>query len=199
MPPKQKGKSQKKKGKKQKDGTGSVEEQYRRAALEVDILQEHLALRRQVTRRTQEHRHKLKMKLEELQGDLEGEKEDKQAIYSEMARQYRTLEEQSSVCIQALEKEVVELRLQLAKSQQALQDLREESERTKVEKEAKITQLRGEVESMESEYEALLHSCLDQLLSKLSVAELQWKGQALSIHQQHKQMLQDCGLNPLDL
>ncbi|KAG9482575.1 hypothetical protein GDO78_011320 [Eleutherodactylus coqui] len=43
MPPKSKAKSQqKKKVKKPKAGPGSVEEQFRKATLEVDILQDHL-------------------------------------------------------------------------------------------------------------------------------------------------------------
>ncbi|KAE8592330.1 hypothetical protein XENTR_v10018731 [Xenopus tropicalis] len=198
MPPKQKGKSQKKKGKKTKNGTSSVDDQYRKATLEVEVLQNHLALRRQVTRRTQEHKEELHAKLQELQGDLEEEKSEKQAIYSEMTRQQQALEQQSSASIQALKQEVAELRLQLGESQQELKEVREELEHTKSEKEDQIIHLRREVENMESEYENLLHSCLDHLLSKLNVAELQWKDQALSIHQQHKQMLQDYGLNPLD-
>ncbi|OCT72414.1 coiled-coil domain-containing protein 153 [Xenopus laevis] len=198
MPPKQKGKAQKKKGKKTKNGTSSVEEQFRKALLEVEVLQDHLALRRQVTRRTQEHKEELRAKLQDLQGDLHEEKDEKHAIYSEMTRQQQALEQQSSASIQALKQEVEELRLQLGDTQQELEEVREELEHTKSKKDAEITHLRGEVENMESEYENLLHSCLDHLLSKLSGAELQWKDQALSIHQQHKQMLQDYGLNPLD-
>ncbi|XP_063291940.1 coiled-coil domain-containing protein 153 [Pelobates fuscus] len=200
MPPKLKGKAQKKKKtKKQKDGSGSIEEQYRRAALEVDVLQDHLALRRHVTRRAQELKEELQEKLQVLQSDIEGERDEKQAIYSEMTRKHRNLELESSEHIQSLEEEVAELKLKLGKSQNELRMFQEESARKAAEKEAEITDLRIEVENMEKEYETLLHSCLDQLLSKLNTADLQWTKQALSIHQQHKEMLLDCGLNPLDI
>ncbi|KAM8927912.1 dynein regulatory complex protein 12 [Pelodytes ibericus] len=201
MPPKIKEKTQKKKKrvKKQKDGSGSIEEQYRRAALEVDVLQDHLALRRQVTRRAQELKEELREKLEELEENLEGEKDEKQAIYSEMTRQHRNLEQESSAHIRSLEEKVTKLTFQLAKSQSELQKLREDCERKAAEKEEEISELRATVENMEKEYETLLHSCLDQLLAKLDVAGLQWKNNALSIHHQHKQMLQECGLNPLDI
>ncbi|XP_063798979.1 coiled-coil domain-containing protein 153 isoform X3 [Pseudophryne corroboree] len=170
MPPKvkEKIKKKKKKTKKQKDGTGSVEEQYWKATLEVDVLQDHLSLQRQVTRQAQERKDELRGKLLELQEDLQEERDEKQAIYS-------------------------------AKSQHALQMLTEESQRIAKEKEAEITELKKEVENMGMEYETVLHSCLDQILSKLSVAEQQWTNEAQAIHQQHKQMLQDCGLNPLDI
>ncbi|KAG8434557.1 hypothetical protein GDO86_012799 [Hymenochirus boettgeri] len=198
MPPKLKAKSQKKKGKKQKDGKNSVEEQYWKAALEVEVLQDHLALGRQVTRRTQEHKEELRAKLQELQEGLQEEKDAKQAIYSEMTRQQRNLEQESTASIQTLREEVAELRLQLAKSQQALHALQEESERMKSEKDAQIAGLQEEVENMETEYGNLLHSCLDKMLSKLSVAGQQWKDQALLTHQHHKQILKDYGLNPLE-
>ncbi|CAH2319521.1 Hypothetical predicted protein [Pelobates cultripes] len=114
MPPKLKGKTQKKKKtKKQKDGSGSIEEQYRRAALEVDVLQDHLALRRHVTRRAQELKEELQEKLQVLQSDIEGERDEKQAIYSEMTRKQRNLELESSERIQSLEEEVAELKLKL--------------------------------------------------------------------------------------
>ncbi|XP_053308291.1 coiled-coil domain-containing protein 153 isoform X2 [Spea bombifrons] len=177
----------------------SVEEQYRRAVLEVDVLQDHLALRRQIARQAQELKKELREKLQELEGDLQGERDDKQAIYSEMTRQHRSLEQESSAHIRSLEEEVTELKIKLAYSQNALQKLQEESERKAAEKEAEIMDLRAQMENMEKEYETLLHACLDKLIDKLNMAEFGWKKQALSIHQQYKGMLQNCGLNPLDI
>ncbi|XP_072011688.1 dynein regulatory complex protein 12 isoform X2 [Engystomops pustulosus] len=200
MPPKLKVKSlKKKKGKKPKDGAGSVEEKFRKATLEVDVLQDHLALQRQVTRQAQQRKYELRGKVQELQEDIQDERDEKQAIYSEMTRQHRDLEQQSSARIQHLEEEVAELKLQLSESQQAYQSLSEESERVTKEKEAEIEELKKQVESMETEYEHILHSSLDQILSKLALAGQQWEKEALTIHQQYKRMLQDCGLNPLDI
>uniref|UniRef100_A0A8C5N363 Dynein regulatory complex protein 12 n=1 Tax=Leptobrachium leishanense TaxID=445787 RepID=A0A8C5N363_9ANUR len=201
MPPKLKGKIQKKKkkGKNQKDGSGSIEEKYCRATLEVDVLQDHLALHSQVTRRAQDLKEDLEVKFQELEKDLEGERDEKQAIYTEMTRRHRTLEQESTQHIQSLETEVAQLKIELAMSQNELLRFQEESALKAADKEVEIAELRAEVEKIEKEYETLLHSCLDQLLSKLNVAELQWTNQAISIHQQHKQLLHDCGLNPLDI
>ncbi|XP_069803673.1 dynein regulatory complex protein 12 [Dendropsophus ebraccatus] len=200
MPPKLKTKSpKKKKAKKLKDGTGSVEEKFRKAALEVDVLQDHLALQRQVTRQAQQRKYELHGKLQELQEDIQDERDEKQAIYYEMTRQHQDLEQQSSARIQDLEEEVAELKLQLHNSQQAFKLLSEESQRTTKEKDAEIQELKKQVESMETEYEHILHSSLDQILSKLALAGQQWEKESLTIHQQYKHMLQDCGLNPLDI
>lgn len=200
MPPKLKGKSQKKKKlKKTKGGAGSVEEQFRKATLEVDVLQDHLALQRQVTRQAQQRKYELHGKLQELHEDIQDERDEKQAIYNEMTRQHLDLEQQSSARIQDLEAEVAELKLQLNNSQQAFQSLCEESQRITKAKEAEIEELKKQVESMETEYEHILHSSLDRILSKLTLAGQQWAKESLTIHQQHKHMLQDCGLNPLDI
>ncbi|XP_075047443.1 dynein regulatory complex protein 12 isoform X2 [Mixophyes fleayi] len=159
MPPKLKVKSPKtkKKGKKKEDGAGSVEERYRKATLEVDVLQDHLSLQRQVTRQAQEHKDELRGKLLELQEDLQEERDKKQAIYSEMTRRHQNLEQQSSAHVQALEEEIVGLKLQLSKSQQALQILSEESQEIAKKNKAEITELKKEIETMETENETMLH------------------------------------------
>ncbi|KAM5132417.1 dynein regulatory complex protein 12 [Mantella aurantiaca] len=199
MPPKLKGKLQNKKKMKKQKESGLIGDNYKKATIEVHVLQDHLALQRQVMRQAQHHKQEMRGKVHELLDDLQEERDTKQAIYSEMTRQHHDLEHQSSSRIQALEEEVAKLKLQLSISQEALQTLKEESENMAQEKEAEITALKGEVENMETEYETILHSCLDQLLQKLSVAQQKWTSESLSIHHQYKHMLQECGLNPLDI
>ncbi|XP_073422567.1 dynein regulatory complex protein 12 [Dendrobates tinctorius] len=200
MPPKLKAKSpKKKKVKKSKGGTGSLEEQFRKATLEVDVLQDHLALQRQVTRQAQQRKYEMHGKLQELHEDIQDERDEKQAIYNEMTRKHRDLEQRNSARIQHLEEEVAELKLQLNDSQKAFQLLTEESLHTVKEKETEIEELKKQVENMETEYEHILHSCLDRILSKLTLTGQQWEKESLTIHQKHKHMLQDCGLNPLDI
>ncbi|XP_075695021.1 dynein regulatory complex protein 12 isoform X2 [Rhinoderma darwinii] len=200
MPRKLKAKSQKKKKvKKPKAASGSVEEQFRKATLEVDVLQDHLALQRQVTRQAQLCKYDLHGKLQELHEDIQEERDEKQAIYSEMTRQHQDLEQQSSAHIQDLEEEVSELKVQLNVSQKAFQLLSEESQCIAMEKEAEIEELKKQVERMETDYEHIIHCSLDRILSTLTLAGQRWAKESLSIHQQHKVMLQDCGLNPLHI
>ncbi|XP_075695022.1 dynein regulatory complex protein 12 isoform X3 [Rhinoderma darwinii] len=169
MPRKLKAKSQKKKKvKKPKAASGSVEEQFRKATLEVDVLQDHLALQRQVTRQAQLCKYDLHGKLQELHEDIQEERDEKQAIYSDV-------------------------------SQKAFQLLSEESQCIAMEKEAEIEELKKQVERMETDYEHIIHCSLDRILSTLTLAGQRWAKESLSIHQQHKVMLQDCGLNPLHI
>ncbi|XP_073513943.1 dynein regulatory complex protein 12 isoform X2 [Phyllobates terribilis] len=169
MPPKLKAKSpKKKKVKKLKGGTGSLEEQFRKATLEVNVLQDHLALQRHVARQAQQRKYELHGKLQELHEDIQDERDEKQAIYND-------------------------------NSQQAFQLLSKESLHIAKEKEAEIEELKKQVENMETEYEQILHFSLDRILSKLTLTGQQWEKESLTIHQQHKHMLQDCGLNPLDI
>ncbi|XP_072283059.1 dynein regulatory complex protein 12 [Pyxicephalus adspersus] len=199
MPPKLKGKLQSKKKMKKQKESGVIEDNYKKATLEVNVLQDHLALQRQIMRQAQHQKKEMRGKLHELLDDIQEERDTKQAIYSEMTRQHQDLEQQSSSRIQALEDQVAKLKLQLSISQEALQTLKEESEHMAQKKEDEITELKKEVQNMEAEYGTILHSCLDQLLTKLSMADQKWASESLSIHHQYKQMLQDCGLNPLDI
>ncbi|KAG9482576.1 hypothetical protein GDO78_011321, partial [Eleutherodactylus coqui] len=147
----------------------------------------------------QQRKQELRGKLQGLQEDIQDERDEKQALYSEMTRQHRDLKQQSSARIRDLEGEVAGLKLQLSNSQHAFQLLKDESHRITEEKEAEIEELKNQVESMETEYEQILHSSLDRILSNLALAGQRWAKEALTVHQQYKHMLQDCGLNPLDI
>ncbi|XP_069470474.1 dynein regulatory complex protein 12 [Ambystoma mexicanum] len=200
MPPKKKKGKGKKKGKaKKKDGPDGIEEKYRRSTLEVEVLQDHLALRRDVARRAQAKSGALKVKLEELEQELEGERHDKKAIYTEMIRQYKEMQLETDARIHQLETNVNSLQDQLGMCQREVQDLKEEKERILTEKNEAIEALEHKVNSMEAEYEKILHDSLDGLLSKITMAKMQWTEQATSIHLACKRTLHECGLNPLDI
>ncbi|CAI9532529.1 unnamed protein product [Staurois parvus] len=87
-----------------------MEDKHKKATVEVDVLKDHLALQRQVTRQAQYHKQEMRGKLHELLEDLQEERDTKQAIYSEMTRQHQDLEQQSSSRIQVLEEEVAKLK-----------------------------------------------------------------------------------------
>ncbi|XP_069080939.1 dynein regulatory complex protein 12 [Pleurodeles waltl] len=200
MPPKKKKGKGKKKGKaKKSDGPDAIEEKYRRSTLEVEVLQDHLALRRDVARQAQAQSGVLKLKLQELERELEGERHDKKAIYTEMIRQYKELQLESEARIQQLETRANLLEEQLGTCQSEVQELHAENNRILAEKNEAIEALEHKINSMETEYEKILHDSLDGLLSKLAVAKMQWTEQATSIHMACKQTLQECGLNPLDI
>ncbi|XP_039352822.1 coiled-coil domain-containing protein 153 isoform X3 [Mauremys reevesii] len=115
MAPRNRGKGKKggKQKKKKNVAENEVEEKYRKAALEVDILKEHLALRRDVARQAKADSEGLKQRLLELEQELEMSRDDKKDIYEEMIRQYQELQRQTETRIQQLETETKQLQEQL--------------------------------------------------------------------------------------
>nr|XP_008162740.1 coiled-coil domain-containing protein 153 isoform X2 [Chrysemys picta bellii] len=89
MAPRNKGKGKKggKQKKKKNVAENEVEEKYRKAALEVDILKEHLALRRDVARQAKADSEGLKQRLLELERELEMSRDDKKDIYEATCRE----------------------------------------------------------------------------------------------------------------
>ncbi|XP_029428594.1 coiled-coil domain-containing protein 153-like isoform X1 [Rhinatrema bivittatum] len=199
MPPKKKEKARKK-GKQKKSGTDhDMEERFRRTVLEVEVLQDHLALRRDVARQAEAKGAELKARLLLLEQELQHERDDKKDIYAEMIRKYKELQQESEVRTQGLEAEVKKLQEKLGSCQQEMQQLQEENQQILLEKNQAIVELQRTTESIEAEYEKILHATLDNLLSKLTLVKLRWTSQAISIHSDYKQRLQECGLNPLDI
>ncbi|XP_041090725.1 coiled-coil domain-containing protein 153 isoform X4 [Polyodon spathula] len=200
MPPKKKGKAKGKKGKKKKtsDDNG-LQEKYKRSTLDVAVLKQHLALRRDVVRQAQACSHNLKSRLAVLEQELDEEREDKKDINADLTRQYKTMQMETGVRVHQLEIEVSRLRQQLALCQQDLQCEREEKQRTVQEKDATIAELQGKIDNMETDYERILHDTLDSLLSRLAESKLRWVDESTALHFDNKERLADFGLNPLDI
>ncbi|XP_030077888.1 dynein regulatory complex protein 12 [Microcaecilia unicolor] len=199
MPPKKKDKG-KKKGKQQKNGAEhDMEEKFRKTVLEVAVLRDHLALRRDFARQAQAKGAELKERLLLLEQKLQQERHDKEDIYAEMIRKYKELQQESEVRTQDLEAEVKKLQEELGRCHQEIQQLQKENQQIVLEKNQAIAELQRMTERMEAEYEKILHVTLDNLLSKLNTAKLGWTAQAISIHSDYKQRLLECGLNPLDI
>ncbi|XP_073176801.1 dynein regulatory complex protein 12 [Lepidochelys kempii] len=87
MAPRNRGKGKKggKQKKKKNVAENEVEEKYRKAALEVDILKEHLALRRDVARQVKADSEGLKQR--QLERELEMSRDDKKDIYEATCRE----------------------------------------------------------------------------------------------------------------
>ncbi|XP_050778026.1 coiled-coil domain-containing protein 153 isoform X2 [Gopherus flavomarginatus] len=202
MAPRNRGKGKKggkQKKKKKNVAENEVEEKYRKAALEVDILKEHLALRRDVAREAKADSEGLKQRLVQLEQELEMSRDDKKDIYEEMIRQYQELQQQTETRIQELETETKQLQKQLATCREDIQQARVEREQVLGEKDQTIAELQGKINAMETEYEKILHGSLDRVLSKLAVAQDCWEKEATAMHMEHKERLREFGLNPLEI
>ncbi|MGH0170584.1 UNVERIFIED_CONTAM: hypothetical protein FKN15_059476 [Acipenser sinensis] len=145
-----------------------LQEKYKRSTLDVAVLKEHLALRRDVARQAQACSHSLKSRLAVLEQELDEEREDKKDINADLTRQYKSMQMETGVRVHQLEIEVSRLHQQLD-----LQGEREERQRTVQEKDATIAELQGKIDNMETDYERILHGINNlELLIINSVNEL---------------------------
>ncbi|XP_043935391.1 coiled-coil domain-containing protein 153 [Protopterus annectens] len=176
-----------------------IEEKFKKASHEVDVLKDHLALRRDLVRQAQANNEEFKLKMLTLEKELDEERGEKKAISSDLTRQYKTLQADMVLRIHKLQTEVSHLQQQLESCREELKATQGEKERLVLEKDEVIAELQNKIDNMETDYERILHDGLDKLQSKIAAAKLQWEQQATTIHFEQKRLLLDFGLNPLDI
>ncbi|KAM6044725.1 dynein regulatory complex protein 12 [Theristicus caerulescens] len=201
MPPKSKGKGTKgvKQQQKRNIAESQAEEKYRKAALEVDMPKEHLVPWRDTTWQAKADNEGLKWRLWDLEKLLEQAREEKRDIHEEMTRQYQELQKQTAAHSRRLEVKVKSLQEQLASRLQESQQSQETATRALAERDRTIAQLQGGLDAMEREYEKILHGSLDLVLAKMAEASQRWEEVGTTIAMEHKERLQEFGLNPLDI
>ncbi|XP_051535378.1 coiled-coil domain-containing protein 153 [Myxocyprinus asiaticus] len=202
MPPKKKGTGNSKKDKAKKstpEKDDGLTEKYRRSALDVAVLKEHLALRTNAARQATAVRDDLKSQIRDLEQVLAQERSDMKDITTDLKHQYKSMETDLHAKVNMLELSVNMLQTQLAECQVKLKLEREQREKTEAEKDAIISDLQSKLDSMDAECEKILHGSLDSLLSHLAETRLQWEDQSTVIHQEVKDTLMDFGINPLHI
>ncbi|XP_005107500.1 coiled-coil domain-containing protein 153 [Aplysia californica] len=203
MPPKKKkgkGKGKgKKKGKKKDDAQLELEDKYKRTMDEINALKDHLAIRREFTRRAKSASADMAKKMEEAEKELEEHKDDQKAINADMTRQYKTMQTEMGLRIHQLETELGRTRTQLSSTEAELRKSYEDRKKMMEERENEIVDLKLKIDSMEQAYENVLREALDTLMQKLDVAKGQWEEQSAMIQTKNKQTLLEFGLNPLDV
>nr|XP_048272811.1 coiled-coil domain-containing protein 153 isoform X1 [Myodes glareolus] len=202
MPPKTKGKGRKtgaQKKKKKSSPDAGAEAKHRLVLLEKELLQDHLALQRDETRRAKASEDRLKQRLQELEAELERAQSEGKAVYAEMSRQRWALQEELRTRSKQLEEEVRSQQKQLETCQREAKTAREGAEKALREQGETLAQLRAHVANMEAKYEEILNGSLDCLLAKLRAVKPQWDAAVLRLHTRHKEQLRQFGLNPLDL
>ncbi|GFR61790.1 coiled-coil domain-containing protein 153-like [Elysia marginata] len=198
MPPKKKkGKGKgKKKGKKKDDTQLELEDKFKKTMDEIEALKDHLATRRELTRRSKSASAEMARKKEEAEKELEEHKEDQKAINADMTRQYKTMQTEMGLRIHQLETELGRTRSQLSSTEA---ELRKSYEKMIEQRDSEIMDLRLKIDSMEKAYENVLREALDNLMKKLDDAKELWEGRSSIIQGKNKQTLLDFGLNPLDI
>uniref|UniRef100_A0A673WGJ6 Dynein regulatory complex protein 12 n=2 Tax=Salmo trutta TaxID=8032 RepID=A0A673WGJ6_SALTR len=204
MPPKKKkGKSNinksKTKNKKTNEGGNELAEKYRRSALDVTVLRDHLALRGDVAQQAQSISHDLRSRMRDMEQELHHERLDRKDVSADLTRQYKTMQTDMTVKVKKLGDEAISLREQLAQCQEELRAERNAHEQLQQEKDTTIADLQNKLDNMETDYEKILHDTLDSLTSQLAEARLRWEHESTAVHQEYKELLSDFGLNSLDI
>ncbi|XP_064838771.1 coiled-coil domain-containing protein 153 isoform X2 [Oncorhynchus masou masou] len=204
MPPKKKkGKSNinksKTKNKKANEGGSELEEKYRRSALDVTVLRDHLALRGDVAQQAQSISHELRSRMRDMEQELHHERLDRKDVNADLTRQHKTMQTDMTVKVKRLGGEAILLREQLAQCQEELRAERKAHEQLQQEKDTTIADLQNKLDDMETNYEKILHDTLDSLTSQLAEARLRWEHESTVVHQEYKELLSDFGLNSLDI
>ncbi|KAL0973040.1 hypothetical protein UPYG_G00198100 [Umbra pygmaea] len=199
MPPKKKKIDIKSKTKKKKtNGEDELSEKYKRSALDVAVLTDHLALRGDIARQAQSVCHELRTRMRDMEQELHHERLHHRDVSAGLTCQYMTIQTDMTIRVKKLGDEVILLKEQLAHCQQELSTERKKHEQTQQEKDATIADLQKQLENMELDCEKILHDTLDSLTTHLAEARLQWKDESLASHQQYKELLSEFGLNSLD-
>ncbi|NXL96287.1 CC153 protein, partial [Alectura lathami] len=117
----------------------------------------------------------------------------------EMTRQYQELQKQTAAHSQRLEAKVKSLQEQLATRLQESQQTQQTATKALAERDRTIAQLQGRLDAVQRENERILHGSLDLVLAKMAEARQHWEEVATTISLEHKQRLQEFGLNPLEI
>ncbi|XP_005378383.1 PREDICTED: coiled-coil domain-containing protein 153 isoform X3 [Chinchilla lanigera] len=111
---------------------------------------------RDEARRAKASEDQLKQRLQALAAELEGARSEGKAVFAEMSRQRRTLQEEMEARSKQLEEEVRCLQEQLETCQTEAEASRKENERALRERDQTLAQLRAHVTDMEAKYEEIL-------------------------------------------
>ncbi|XP_071095097.1 dynein regulatory complex protein 12-like [Haliotis cracherodii] len=201
MPPKKKkGKGKgKKRGKKKDDAQLELEDKYKRTMDEIEALKDHLAVRKQLTRRANVSSDGWQQRMSAAEKDLETHKADQLAINADMTRQYKTMQTEMGITIHQLETELERTHQTLKKTEAELKKTKEEKEMMRREKDSEINDLKLKISSMEKAYENILREALESLEAKIDMAKTMWEEKSTHIQAKNKQVLLEFGLNPLDI
>jgi len=199
--------AKKKKGKKGKGGkkkkkdeaTLELEDKYQRTVNEIEALKDHLAVRKELSRKAHGFEDEMRSRVKDTVKELEEHKSDQKAINSDMTRQYKTMQTEMGLRIHNLETDLLRTRQQLSITEAELKKTKEEKERITKEKDDEIDSLNLKISGMEKDYERILDETLDSLIGKIDAAKDKWEEKATLVQVNNKHILMEFGLNPLEL
>lgn len=199
MPPKKKKKGKGGKKKKKDDATLELEDKYKRTVDEIEALKDHLAIRKELSRRATGLSDEIRSKMKDAEKTLEEHKSDQKAINADMTRQYKTMQTEMGLRIHKLETDLLRTRQLLGTTEAELKKTQEEKDKMMKEKDDEINRLQMKIDGMEKDYERIVDEALDNLIQKIDMAKEKWEEKATLVQVNNKHLLMEFGLNPLEL
>lgn len=198
MPPKKKVKKKRDKSAKKMDEP-NIEEKYQQTIQKIESLQDHLAMRTEIARRSQLQSSDLRDRMRKANDDIEEERNSKHDISADLIRQYKSMQHDLTQNIYTLEKKILTLTKRLTDTEEELASERLQKEQITQEKDAMILNLERRLDHIENAYEHILHDAFDLIVDKMNEARKSWHNESMGIQKNNKALLLKFGLNPLDI
>ncbi|XP_033757942.1 coiled-coil domain-containing protein 153-like [Pecten maximus] len=199
MPPKKKKGKGKGKKKKKDDASLELEDKYKKTMTEIEALKDHLAIRKEIARKSQSVGNMMKSRMAEAQKDMEEQKADQKAINSEMALAYKSMQTTLQLKVHTLDMKLMQTEAKLKETEKKLRETEDEKERITREKDEEIEKLNLNIRVMEKEYIRILDESLNSLVAKIDGAKSKWELSGSNLQARSKQNLLELGLHPLDI
>jgi len=196
MPPKKKGKKGKKKS---KNGELTDEDRLKLKAHEIDSLKDHLAYRRDLSRRANYAFEEIKERLEETNKEIEEIESTHKASNAYLTHQYKTMQNELDVKIDQLNSELKRTKKQLEQTEAQLQHEIAERKRIVTEKDDKIWDLEQKISNMQIAYDGIMQFTLDNFNDKINVKKADWENRSLKLQTKNKVLLAELGLKIHDI
>ncbi|KAA0156573.1 hypothetical protein FNF29_00684 [Cafeteria roenbergensis] len=182
MPPK----AAAKKGKKSAgaaDGSdiASTEVQNMMLKSQIEALKVQLADRTAQAMRAEKEKRALQAVVADLKSDFKETSDDTMAITSDMTRQYKAMEEHFMGDINALERQVQELKDELAESRVHYEELQAEKDAVVAAKDEELRALQAKMSDMAAEFAEMLQETLSRMADKIEISSSSWDAADASV------------------
>jgi chromosome segregation ATPase len=142
---------------------------------QVEALKLELSQRTAQAMRAEKEKRELQSMLRDLKGDFKDTAEDTLAITSDMTRQYKAMEEHFMSDINSLERQVQELKDELAESRVHYEELQAEKDAVVAAKDEEIRALQGKMNDMATEFAEMLQETLSRMADKIEISSSSWE------------------------
>jgi len=197
MPPKKKKAG--KKASKTKEVGGTKEQEMKKLELENEMLKMEVARNISLARKAQDDQKQIAEKVQED----ETKQATKQEYLTDVAESFQRSLKQESLKRVAEEGEyqsqINSLMRRIEHLEANLSESKATHEKVVDEKDAKIKKLQTQIESLEANYQSVLHNAFMDLSHKISGLKTEWEDDGLDYLKKYGSLLLDFGLSPAEL